>query len=1129
MSTTNINTQEQTMETLFNNFYSSKEQNEELEVRFGVKGKPITKIDFDNVIKYLLSQGFDISTQYQTLKIQNEYLDPNTGRNRISNIRCEILGSQNIQKYCKTNSVLDENGKLRKLIEFQQKKPIRDNEGNLIRFYDNPKFNFRVSYQNETKLSSTSGPIKQVLNDWNDRKKIFRLVSRYTLTRTTPDKNCVKVDVSIVKGSKRNRSNNMTPTYNIQDSQLFNNPHHYEIELEVIKNKLRDPQNDLGVLKNVVKYVLCGMQETNYPVGNDIQTDIKESYYKMINEKELEGFLRPSNFIGPSSVSLEIKNIAPVSEGSNIPNIRYPYSVTEKADGERKLLYIHNDGKMYLINTNMNVQFTGMYTKEKTHFNSILDGEHILYDKHGNYINTYASFDIYFISGKDQRTKQFMDIIEKSSLKNKFRLPLLQTFVKTLKPKKVSPKNIFNINVKVFEIVLLDKNEDFKKMDVKERVKLMNDNTQIFKSCRTILSKFKSGLYEYEVDGLIFTPLNTSVGGDYASDDTYNFKRTWDLSFKWKPPEFNTIDFLVTTKKDETDKEITQTIFENGKSTTTQQQLQKYKTLILMVGFDEKKHGYINPCNDVIQGNVPKPKDTFEKNNYRPMPFVPSNPPKKDAFICNMLLKPDSYGNEQMYIEDDSETFEDNTIVEFKYIKTNKDGWQWIPIRVRYDKTADYRAGLKNFGNAYHVAQSVWSSIHNPITEEMLMTGQNIPPIEDNDVYYNKSGRSQTRAMRDFHNLYVKRQLIFNMSSPGNKLYDLAVGKGGDFSKWISSKLRFVLGVDVSKDNIENRMDGACARFLNYKKQYNRMLDALFVNADSSKHILSGDAVYSDKGKQIINSVFGNGPKDKELLGEGVYKQYGIGKGGFDIVSCQFAIHYFFENTIKLHNFLRNVSEGCAVGGYFIGTCYDGKRVFNELRNIKQGESVTEFKNDQKIWEIRKEYDHEEFKDDETCIGYPIDVYQETINKMFREYLVNFDYLTRILKNYGFVHLSKEEANRSKLPSGIGSFSELYDQMNTKLQTNKRKKGIYKDLNNDYGEAGNLISETGEKRISFLNNYFVYKKVNDVDTKDIFNMFTSGKSSEEGKPVEVPKTSTKPKPKKRLKIRKKLVIKKKET
>ena len=1120
------------MKKTFDLFYSSSNYNEEFEVRFGVKGKPISKIQFDNVIKYLLSQGLELGTETQTLKIQNEFIDPKTGKNRISNLRTEINGGLNIQEYCRTNSIINEDGDIKPNISFQQKQFVRDSDGNVIRHVDNYDFNFRVSYQDEKKLSNTAGLVKQVVNDWNDRKKIFRLVTRYSLTSKDFLQRSLRVDVSIVKSSKLNKNGNMVPTYNIIDSNVFNSPDKYEIEIEIDKSKVYIENDKLyGHLKKMITYVLSGIQETNYPVSKTIQNAVKGEYYKLIHQKELETNLYPKHFIGPSSISLETQNIAPVLESSIIPNIRNPYCVTEKADGERKLLFIDSVGKIYLINTNMNVQYTGCSTKNTTHFNSIIDGEHILFDKHGNYINLYAAFDIYFINEEDQRKKQFMDLLSESSLKQNYRLLQMQTFIKTLKLDKVSSNNKFKIVPKVFEIVLIDSNDAFKKMDDEERTKKMNDNTNIFKACRSIISKINSDLYEYETDGLIFTPLNTTVGGDYTSESVYNYKRTWELSFKWKPPQYNTVDFLVTTKKDDANKEIISTIFENGVSMVSTDQIKQYKTLILMVGFDERKHGYINPCNDVIQDNMPEIKETFDKTTYKPMPFYPSNPTKDNAYLCNIMLTVDKTGRQQMYTENGKQSFDDNTIVEFKYIKSNKDGWQWVPIRVRHDKTAEFRAGLKNFGNAYHVAQSVWSSIHNPITEEMLMSGTNIPVTDESDVYYNRNGKSQTKALRDFHNLYVKKQLIYNMSNPGNTLFDLAVGKGGDFSKWIASKLRFVFGVDVSKDNIENRLDGACARFLNYKKQYTRMPKALFVNADSSQYIRSGEACYSEKGKQIVQAVFGNGPKDESVLGKGVYNQYGVGKEGFDIVSCQFALHYFFENKEKLHTFLRNVSEGCKEGGYFIGTCYDGKRVFNELRSLSQGESVSEYKNGQKIWEIRKEYDHDSFEDDETSLGYAIDVYQETINKMFKEYLVNFDYLTRIMKNYGFEVLSKEDAKKHKMPNGIGSFSELYDKMNIDIQRQKRRSGVKTDVEEEIGEASKLKDNSGEQRISFLNKYFIYKKVNNVNVEKIYNMFLQDEKSEieTEKKEEITikqsiKTKAKKPKKKIIRLKKKLVL-----
>ena len=42
-----------------------------------------------------------------------------------------------------------------------------------------------------------------------------------------------------------------------------------------------------------------------------------------------------------------------------------------------------------------------------------------------------------------------------------------------------------------------------------------------------------------------------------------------------------------------------------------------------------------------------------------------------------------------------------------------------------------------------------------------------------------------------------------------------------------------------------------------------------------------------------------------------------------------YQLNSLFTTSLKmllaLHGYLRNVSENCKVGGYLIGTCYDGK------------------------------------------------------------------------------------------------------------------------------------------------------------------------------------------------------------
>ena len=260
------------------------------------------------------------------------------------------------------------------------------------------------------------------------------------------------------------------------------------------------------------------------------------------------------------------------------------------------------------------------------------------------------------------------------------------------------------------------------------------------------------------------------------------------------------------------------------------------------------------------------------------------------------------------------------------------------------------------------------------------------------------------------------------------------------------------------------------------KKQHKNMPYALFVNGNSAHNIKKGDAMLNDKAKQITAAIFGNGPKELEKLGQGVYRQYGVGEDGFNISSCQFAMHYFFENPDTLQGFLRNVAECTKLNGYFIGTAYDGKLVFNMLKKIKTGESVKIIDDGKKIWEITKGYGADIFDDDSSSIGYKIDVYQESINQNIQEFLIHFDYLDRVFEAYGFKIIDRNEAQTFGLPEGSGLFSELYNNMLEEIKKNKYKE-------KEFENAANM-SEF-EKKISFLNRYFVYKKIREVNTEKV--------------------------------------------
>jgi hypothetical protein len=256
---------------------------------------------------------------------------------------------------------------------------------------------------------------------------------------------------------------------------------------------------------------------------------------------------------------------------------------------------------------------------------------------------------------------------------------------------------------------------------------------------------------------------------------------------------------------------------------------------------------------------------------------------------------------------------------------------------------------------------------------------------------------------------------------------------------------------------------------------------ALFVNGNSGVNIKSGDAMFTEKGKEIVRALFNDGPKDESILGKGVYRQYGKATDGFNISSCQFALHYFFENIEKLNQFLKNVSQCTKVGGYFIGSCYDGASMFHALRSLERGKSIGLNIDGDKIWEVTKEYSQTTYDPDISCVGYAIDVYQDSINKTIKEYLVNFTYFTELMKSYGFELLKRDEAVKLGIPNSSGMFSELFTVMESEIQQDPKQK-------TRYGSAPFMTPK--EKQISFYNRYFVFKKIASVDVEDVFQSVT---------------------------------------
>ena len=75
--------------------------------------------------------------------------------------------------------------------------------------------------------------------------------------------------------------------------------------------------------------------------------------------------------------------------------------------------------------------------------------------------------------------------------------------------------------------------------------------------------------------------------------------------------------------------------------------------------------------------------------------------------------------------------------------------------------------------------------------------------------------------------------------------------------------------------------------------------------------------------------------KPKEY--EDINSRYnGIALSGFDIVSSQFSMHYYFKDKITFNGFIENLRNNVKHNGYFIGTCYNGENIFNYFEERKK-------------------------------------------------------------------------------------------------------------------------------------------------------------------------------------------------
>lgn len=283
----------------------------------------------------------------------------------------------------------------------------------------------------------------------------------------------------------------------------------------------------------------------------------------------------------------------------------------------------------------------------------------------------------------------------------------------------------------------------------------------------------------------------------------------------------------------------------------------------------------------------------------------------------------------------------------------------------------------------------------------------------------NKRYESSIINLRVFHN-WIKNSLYTDVSELLREDYDfedikileLAVGKGGDLFKWIGIGATKVVGVDIDKDSVFGK-NGALHR---YKKKLN-----------------------TDKNNKIPKCYF----YVDDLSDPGSFKRMKerLKDEKFNIISCQFAIHYFFASETALKNIANIVGHFLEPNGYFIGTTMNPDKL-NELfstSDIVEKDAFTiESKTD--LTTSYTPYGNRYIvslgkKDEDHYFG----------EKPSEEFMIDKKELESVLKKVG-VNLIKYK-----------NFEEYYDE--------------YVETDPDH------LMTDAEKEFSFLNLSFVFQKI----------------------------------------------------
>jgi len=228
----------------------------------------------------------------------------------------------------------------------------------------------------------------------------------------------------------------------------------------------------------------------------------------------------------------------------------------------------------------------------------------------------------------------------------------------------------------------------------------------------------------------------------------------------------------------------------------------------------------------------------------------------------------------------------------------NKHEMTFVPIRERIDK---------NVPNFVTVALDVWESINNPVHLNDLVASPFVNMRKCHNQIKTAIAATAVNGWRKTRDALPKAvswgDVVEDDAESDEtvtlKVLDLACGRGGDLWKWsnclATDESLFYVGVDVNGELLSEA-----------KRRSQQVVDSRNVTnarADKLEHHFYEMDLRSD--------VFD-------------------GQRKFDVVSCQFALHYFYRSKSTFDTFLRTMCTNTDTGSMFIATLFDGEQVFRK-------------------------------------------------------------------------------------------------------------------------------------------------------------------------------------------------------